>query len=274
MVVTCPNCRARYAVDPLKIGPQGRTVQCARCDHRWFEKADVPAPSAAPAASAEWPASAAATGSIESSTPAAAAQPAQTAAAEDQPGGLSPAGPPEPAPEVVVRPTTRGAALPAVIPHKRRFGWGRAAAAVVLLMVVIGAALYAFRDHVEALVQQVRASAPADAAATSPPPPPPAPRAPAVPAAPARARIEIDLSSSKIEVVDGRYVVRGQLINNGTAPGSTSVLKVTFKRNEEVLGERSFPMVEGPLPPGGRASFSQTLDDPPTGTTEIVPVVE
>ena len=35
MHVTCPNCGARYAVDPLAIGPAGRTVQCARCSHRW-----------------------------------------------------------------------------------------------------------------------------------------------------------------------------------------------------------------------------------------------
>lgn len=44
MQVTCPNCGARYAVDPLAIGPTGRTVQCARCSHRWREP---PAPPAA-----------------------------------------------------------------------------------------------------------------------------------------------------------------------------------------------------------------------------------
>ena len=38
MEVTCPNCGSRYAVDPLAIGPAGRTVQCARCDHRWRER--------------------------------------------------------------------------------------------------------------------------------------------------------------------------------------------------------------------------------------------
>ena len=47
MQVTCPNCGARYAVDPLAIGPAGRTVQCARCSHRWFEKVEA-APAAAP----------------------------------------------------------------------------------------------------------------------------------------------------------------------------------------------------------------------------------
>ena len=43
MQVTCPNCGARYAVDPLAIGPTGRTVQCARCSHRWRERPIAPA---------------------------------------------------------------------------------------------------------------------------------------------------------------------------------------------------------------------------------------
>ena len=37
MQVICPNCGARYAVDPLAIGPVGRIVQCARCSHRWLQ---------------------------------------------------------------------------------------------------------------------------------------------------------------------------------------------------------------------------------------------
>src|ERR1044072_4413764 len=43
MQVTCPNCGARYAVDPLAIGPTARTVQCARCSHRWRERPIAPA---------------------------------------------------------------------------------------------------------------------------------------------------------------------------------------------------------------------------------------
>ena len=38
MQVTCPNCGARYAVDPLAIGLNGRMVQCVRCSHRWYER--------------------------------------------------------------------------------------------------------------------------------------------------------------------------------------------------------------------------------------------
>ena len=49
MQVTCSNCGARYAVDPMAIGPNGRMVQCARCSHRWHERPAASA-SAAPAA--------------------------------------------------------------------------------------------------------------------------------------------------------------------------------------------------------------------------------
>lgn len=48
MQVTCPNCGARYAVDPMAIGPTGRTVQCVRCSHRWRERPIAPAASAPP----------------------------------------------------------------------------------------------------------------------------------------------------------------------------------------------------------------------------------
>lgn len=48
MQVTCPNCGARYAVDPRAIGPTGRTVQCARCSHRWREDPAEPAAAVPP----------------------------------------------------------------------------------------------------------------------------------------------------------------------------------------------------------------------------------
>ena len=48
MQVTCPSCSARYAVDPRAIGPTGRTVQCVRCSHRWFERPPVAPATPAP----------------------------------------------------------------------------------------------------------------------------------------------------------------------------------------------------------------------------------
>jgi predicted Zn finger-like uncharacterized protein len=227
MVVTCPNCRARYAVDPLAIGPAGRTVECARCHHRWVQEVE---------------------------------------------GVVS-------TPEMVIRPTTPGAGLPAIIPPKPAFAWKRLAAVAVGLVVLVAAAMFAFRHEIAAMISEARAWTPAATAAA--PAASTSARSGAVPwparppaAEPALPQIEIDLNSSKIDVVEGRYVVRGQLVNNGTAAGSTTLLRLIFKRNEDVLGERSFAMVAGPLPPGGRTDFSQALDDPPVGTTDIVPIVE
>src|SRR6185436_14700862 len=96
MVVTCPNCGSRYAVDPLAIGPAGRTVQCARCDHRWFQKVEGPTPP----------------------------------------------------PDVVIRPTTPGAGLPAVIAPKPEFAWRRLVAVAVVILVLLAAALFAFRREI------------------------------------------------------------------------------------------------------------------------------
>jgi predicted Zn finger-like uncharacterized protein len=229
MVVTCPNCRSRYAVDPLKIGRAGRTVECARCHHQWHQQVEGPAP----------------------------------------------------APEVVIRPTTTGASLPAVIPPKPVFPWRRAVAVALVVVVVLAAVAFAFRGKIATMISyEARASAHVQVATATPGPAsrvahsaanePASPKA----AAEARPQIEVDLTTSSIDAVDGHFVVRGQLVNNGRAPGSTTLLRLIFKRNEDVLGERSFPMVEGPLPPGGRTSFSQTLDNPPPGTTDIVPAVE
>lgn len=37
MILTCPECKSRYVVNPSALLPRGRTVRCAKCSHSWFE---------------------------------------------------------------------------------------------------------------------------------------------------------------------------------------------------------------------------------------------
>lgn len=63
MKITCPDCDTSYDIKPELVGPEGRSVKCARCGNRWFispRKDEAPAPPR-PAASAAGPAAAAKT---------------------------------------------------------------------------------------------------------------------------------------------------------------------------------------------------------------------
>ncbi|MBX9943578.1 MAG: zinc-ribbon domain-containing protein [Reyranella sp.] len=231
MQVICPNCGARYAVDPGAIGAAGRTVQCIRCSHRWLEK-----PEARP------------------ETPAETATPARTE------------------PDIAIRPQMPGADQP-VLDRPAATGRhrGRWLAAATILIVVLGTAAYAWRDPIrDQLPAEWRVLLTMDTIRTLFA----APTTAARPGRQEQARLEIDLAASKVELADGRYVVQGEVVNTGGAPGSTSLLRLVFRKDDAVLGERAYPLVEGPIAPGGRVGFRQALDDPPPGTTDIVPAVE
>ena len=42
MILTCPSCDTRYAVDGSKFPAAGRTVRCAKCGHSWHQAAEAP----------------------------------------------------------------------------------------------------------------------------------------------------------------------------------------------------------------------------------------
>jgi len=230
MQVTCSNCNARYAVDPTAIGPTGRTVQCVRCNHRWFQEPDAPPVDASSSAS-------------------------------PVPAGA--------VPDVVIRPSIpvhgNVTGLPALTtPPPPPRNWGTWIAVAIVFVVLFGAAGYAYRGEIKSrLPASWRATLNVDAV-----------REPPVSSSAARAQVGIDMARTRIDLIDGRYVVAGELINTGTAPGSTRRLKLVFRAGDQVLAERAMALVEGPIAPGGRMSFSLPLDEPPSGATNIVPTVD
>ncbi len=45
MILGCPECHTRFAIDAQALRPDGRRVKCGKCDHIWFE--EPPPPSSA-----------------------------------------------------------------------------------------------------------------------------------------------------------------------------------------------------------------------------------
>ncbi len=41
MIITCPECSARFLVDASALGPEGRVVRCGKCGFSWPQKPDA-----------------------------------------------------------------------------------------------------------------------------------------------------------------------------------------------------------------------------------------
>src|SRR5262249_49667867 len=154
---------------------------------------------------------------------------------------------------------TYTANLPAVIAPRPTMPWRRWSTAALVIVLATGIVAFVYRDELKSRLPGQWRLLLGEATA--------APKQILVQAR--GPRMELDMAASSVELADGRYVVRGQLVNAGTAPGSTTALKLLFRKGDDVLGERTYPLVEGPIAPGQRLSFTRPLDDPPDGTTNV-----
>ena len=200
------------------------------------------------------------------------------------------------------QPTASANALPVPVPTPPEPGWGRRlaiAAFILLLVAAAGAAAYLHRDTLLGYADRIAAYLPSELRSLGsnamPRLPSPSTRAPTSGSTetatasstapnesatasnrptPRPAQLEVDLALSKIELIDGRYVVRGEIVNTGGSAGTARRLVVTFKKGDDVLATRAYPLALGSIAAGERLSFSQTLENSPAGATDIVPSVE
>src|SRR5262249_27699967 len=122
----------------------------------------------------------------------------------------------ETVPDFAIRPQPPYTAALAAAPHKTKVHWGRWITAVVTLVIVAGVAAFAYRDELQSKLPGAwRSFLSFDVArgflASS---------AKATVAAPDLPRLQLDLAASKIEWVDGRYLVPADLFTAAHAAGS------------------------------------------------------
>ena len=41
MIITCPNCKKKFNIDPTLIPKEGRDLKCGSCDHVWLYKIEA-----------------------------------------------------------------------------------------------------------------------------------------------------------------------------------------------------------------------------------------
>lgn len=234
MQIVCPNCSARYLVDPAAIGRQGRTVQCFRCGHKWM--AHVEADAAAPPADA-----------VLTDT--------------------------RPVPDFIIRPQNHDepVSLPTIPPERGMPTWLKITLGLLILVGLVGGAGYALRDQLPGWMLGATPGAPLPPPSAPPsakPPPPAAPAPAAKPGIPA-----LMLENVRIELVPGggrSIVASGDIVNTSTVEVAPRRIRFVFKDSDrKPVGERSFDLKPDRIAPMGRQPFRQRVDDPPSGADAV-----
>lgn len=238
MILTCPACSKRYAVDPARIGPDGRRVRCRHCHHTWFQQAPDDAPQVPQVPQVPTPGDDTAAGA-DAREPLSAGTGATAAAARFVDRARHRRRLPR-----ISLPTLRGAPV-----RRAALGWGL----LVLLVVGLVGTVYAGREQIvqwwppayrlyDVLGIQV---ADLDAAGGT--------------------AFEVrGISTRRDDGADGsRLIVTGQVVNLSDEARPPPAVQVTLLgEDDEPLQRWSFQPAAERLAPGEAAGFETVVTDP------------
>jgi predicted Zn finger-like uncharacterized protein len=251
MILTCPDCKTRYVVNPAQLRPSGRVVRCAKCGSSWREEAPAP--------------------DMEEVPP--VAEPPLTDGGDASPDNTEPPSSPYERP-IRVRPIPRGSNLPAIREDKQSsplLGWG---ILIAFVAAVLGST-YFFRDRAVIAWPPARKLY----VTLGIPLTPKSLEAPA--ASPKAAKVaKGDLLFKDLNAVphyEGDVLVltfTGEIDNPGDELAPLIQLKaVAQDKNGLPLKDWIFRVEAGSVPAHGNIHFSTELRDAPSDTRRIIPAL-
>ena len=266
MIIACPSCNARYAVDAAKIGVSGRTVKCAKCGHAWAQPGVEPDADMAPPEEPSADEIRASLAAAQREADAQAAQAAGLAGPDDEEDAAADfdidfrAGFRNDGPADLSRRTSllgeRRANLPAVrktkSPWPTRLAW-------LLLCLVVGVVLggtLAFRTEI--VDTWPAAKQLYDTLGLTPTPP--------------TIKFGVRNPKSDFLTVNGRKVLRveGELLNQSEVTADAPNLRVKFfDASGALIMNWRFPAPERRMLPGETVKFSTDIANPPSTARRI-----
>ncbi|WP_417316786.1 zinc-ribbon domain-containing protein [Emcibacter sp.] len=287
MILTCPECLAKYVVDPKALMPAGRTVRCAKCRHTWHEEtppAETPMLEETEGDNDE-PVNIAEEGSPQEQSAAAAETPQE--APQDTSPDISAKPTEETANEGAAsdfelsikqrkkrpRPIPKGSNLPALQNHNHgssRWGW----ISLCVFVTAIVSSLLIFRETVSEfwppsarLYHAIGLDG--EKSATHTPAPPKKKEEPKVPVS-ERLAIQNLVPAKEIRNGTPYLVVRGEVRNITEEKQTVPVLQVALQDSRGVtIRNWTFMTSPGVLSPEAVVDFETSLPDPPPDARDL-----
>jgi len=251
MILTCPECSARYLVDPQALLPKGRTVRCAKCRHIWKEAAPDSALSTETKNIPETKAPSADTDNTGDGEDKFAVRRAQR--------------------QKRLRPLPKGSNLPALQDHKyggSLWGWYSLGAFVVIMV----SSFLIFQNSISHWwppSQKLYRALGMESNISGSPAPVAPPKQPEILA---QALFEIkDTIPTKV-IINGVVTlkVEGNIINITNKTQPLPLLRISLKDKQgKVIRKWTFKPSAATISPKGKAAFSTSLPHPPGNATSI-----